>query len=185
VADLLYFGRTFGVKKSTKNSKILLHPVFELQVASFHVNCTSGFKFGRRCRFQAILRHSYLKKFPLGALFYSMTDRGYHLLRLFYSIFRTEKEQFWGVDLLYRRPIQKAVTGGLSHPYSPQGGHPGTKRRPEDTRKTRLGLRNLPHSFVVTVSNESCGHDENMVMSSSFFWHSSFVHSWKSGTHLR
>jgi hypothetical protein len=28
-------------------------------------------------------------------------------------MFRTEKEQFWGVDLLYHGPIQKVVTRGL------------------------------------------------------------------------
>jgi hypothetical protein len=59
----------------------------------------------------AILPHSYLKEFPPGVLFYSMTDRCCHLLRLGYSIFRTEKEQVLGVDLLYRGPI---VTGGLA-----------------------------------------------------------------------
>jgi hypothetical protein len=46
------------------------------------------------------LVHSYLKEFPPGALFYSITDRCCHLLRLFYSIFRTEKEQFGDTDLL-------------------------------------------------------------------------------------
>jgi hypothetical protein len=97
-ADLLYLGRTFGVKKLTKNSKFLLQLVFELQVASFRGNCTSGFKFGRTVTvfklLSVTLPHLYLNKFPPGVIFYSMTDRCCHLLGLFYSIFRTEKEQF-------------------------------------------------------------------------------------------